>query len=167
VDDSHQYHHVVRTNSNPGRGWVVVRAPRLRVDDLLAALDAGDFYASSGVRLKDLKRSPTELSLEIDPEPGVTYTTQFIGTLRDFDPASQPGPRPSNSIYAVTRLYTGAIGAVLGETKDLRARYRLQGDELYVRAKVISSKSKPNAGTEGETEAAWVQPVVPLEAVKK
>jgi len=74
VDDSHHYHQVAWTNSNPGRGWIVVRAPRLHAADLIGALEARNFYASSGVRLKDLKRSPMELSLEIDPEPGVTYT---------------------------------------------------------------------------------------------
>jgi hypothetical protein len=165
VDDSHNYHNLARTNSNPGRGWVVVRAPRLRVADLVAALEAGDFYASTGVRLKDLRRTSTELSLEIDPEAGVTYTTQFIGTLRGFDPTSRRGPRPTNSIYAVTRLYTEEIGAVLGEVKGERASYRLQGDELYVRAKVISSKPKINAYAADETEAAWVQPVVPRKPV--
>jgi hypothetical protein len=162
VDDSHNYHHLARTNSNPGRGWVVVRAPRLRTADLVAAMEAGDFYASTGVRLKSLRRSPKELSLEIDCEAGISYTTQFIGTLRGFDPTSQPCPPPTNSLRAVTRLYSEEIGAVLGEMKGPSAGYRLQGDELYVRAKVISSKPKSNPYARDETEAAWVQPVVPF-----
>jgi hypothetical protein len=38
---------------------------------------------------------------------------------------------------------------------------RLTGKELYVRAKVISSRPHPNPYQKGDMEAAWVQPVVP------
>ena len=160
VDDSHHYHNWVRTNSNPGRGWVMVRAGQLRAAAIIAAMEAGDFYASTGVRLKDVRRGLRELSLEIEGEPGVTYKTEFIGTLEGFDPTSTPGPRPTNSIYAVTRRYSEQIGTVLAVAEGLRASYRLQGDELYVRAKVTSSKPKPNAFGTNETEVAWTQPLV-------
>jgi hypothetical protein len=161
VDDAHHYHQHQRTNSNSGRGWVMVRAPQLEAASLIAALEAGDFYASTGVRLKAMHRSATELSLEIEPEPGVTYSTHFIGTLRGFDPSSNPGPRPKDSLFPVTRDYEGEIGTTLAVSEGLRASYRPRGDELYVRAKVISSKAKLNAVREGETEAAWVQPIIP------
>ena len=161
VDDSHHYHHFSRSNSNPGRGWIVVRSPRLRADELIAAMETGDFYASSGVRLTDVRRTKDELAVEIDAEPGVTYKTEFIGTLEGFDPTSLPGPRPTNSIYAVTRLYSEQIGAVLAVAEGPRASYKLEGDELYVRAKVTSSKLKSNTSIRGEREAAWIQPLVP------
>lgn len=161
VDDSHRYHEWFHTNSNPGRGWVMVRAGQLRADAIIAAMEAGDFYASTGVRLKDVRRGPRELSLEVEAEPGVTYKTEFIGTLEGFDPTSTPGSRPTNSIYAVTRRYSEQIGTVLAVAEGLRASYQLQGDELYVRAKVTSSKPKPNAFGTNETEVAWTQPLVP------
>jgi hypothetical protein len=43
--------------------------------------------------------------------------------------------------------------------------YTFRGDELYVRAKVISSKPKDNPILEmgDERESAWVQPAVPGE----
>ena len=41
--------------SGPGRGWVMVRAPRLEANALLAALERGDFYASTGVVLEDVE----------------------------------------------------------------------------------------------------------------
>ncbi len=70
--------------SRPGRGWVMVRAPKLAVDDLIAALEAGDFYASSGVTLKDVRRSKDELSSKSKPNLA-TYTTEFIGIAgKDF-----------------------------------------------------------------------------------
>ena len=161
VDDSHHYHHFARTNSNPGRGWVMVRSSRLDAASLIAAMEAGDFYATSGVRLKDVRRTKRELAVEIEAEPGVSYKTEFIGTLKGFDPTSRPGPRPTNSIYAVTRLYTEQIGAVLAVAEGPRASYTLDGDELYVRAKVTSTKPKLNAFGTNETEVAWTQPVVP------
>ena len=70
-------------------------------------------------------------------------------------------PRATNSIYAVTRLYTEQIGAVLAVAEGPRASYTLAGDELYVRAKVTSTKPKSNAYATNETEVAWTQPVVP------
>ena len=160
VDDSHHYHHWARTNSNAGRGWVMVRSARLDAASLIAAMEAGDFYASSGVVLKDVKRTSRDLSIEIQAEPGVRYKTEFIGTLKGFDPTSRPGPRPTNSIYAVTRFYTEEIGTVLAVSEGNSARYQLSGDELYVRARVTSTKPKLNAFGTNETERAWTQPLV-------
>ncbi len=160
VDDSHHYHQFKRTNSNPGRGWVMVRARELSARAIVDAMESGDFYASTGVRLRNIRREARELSLDIDAEAGVTYKTEFIGTLEGFDPTSTPGPRPTNSIYAVTRRYTEQIGAVLAVAEGSQASYKLQGDEIYVRARVTSSKPKPNAFGTNETEMAWTQPLV-------
>jgi hypothetical protein len=159
VDDAHHYHGFARTNSNPGRGWIMVRARKLEPAQLLAAMEAGDFYASTGVRLRDVRRTETELAVEIEPEPGVSYRTQFIGTLRGFDPSSRPGPRAKDSIFPVTREYSSDIGALLGVVEGVRASYRLHGDEWYVRAKVISSKRKLNGFGVDEMEVAWTQPL--------
>ena len=50
---------------------------------------------------------------------------------------------------------------VLAEVKGPVAAYTLKGDEIYVRAKVISSKPHPNPSQRGDVESAWIQPVVP------
>jgi hypothetical protein len=160
VDDAHEYHVMASTNSNPGRGWVMVRAPELTADALLRAMETGEFYATSGVHLKDIRRSAQDLTIIIEGQPGLTYRTEFIGTRRDFDPASEPNPRPPGTLTAVTRKYSPEIGAVLKEVAGTRARYKFRGDELYVRARVISSRLKPNPYSPGELEMAWVQPVV-------
>jgi hypothetical protein len=165
VDDSHNYHQQSRSKSNPGRGWVMVRAPRLSAEAIVAAMEDGDFYASTGVTLKQIRRTDRALDIEIDAEPGVTYTTHFIGTLKGFDPSSRPGPRPTNSIFAVTRLYSEEIGTVLAVAAGSTVRYTAEGDELYVRAKIISSRAKANPYAEGEKESAWVQPIVPRRTV--
>jgi hypothetical protein len=160
VDDAHHYQRFGLTNANPGRGWVVVRASRLSATSIVEALEAGDFYASSGVRLKQVERTKNRLRIEIDPEPGVEYTTHFIGTLRGFDPSSRPAPQPTNSALPVTRIYSSEIGTSLGEVRGTQAEYTLHGDELYVRAKVVSTKLKANPYATNEVEAAWVQPLV-------
>lgn len=160
TDDSHNYHDDPKKTSRTGRGWVMVRAEKLTVENLIAALEAGDFYASSGVTLKDVRREKERLALEIEAEPGVTYTTEFIGTRKGFDQKSEPVTDAANVIQRVTRRYSKDVGAVLATVTGPSASYKLQGDEIYVRARVISSKLKANPYREGEFEQAWTQPLI-------
>ena len=70
VDDSHHFQEEFGPErSNPGRGWVQVRTDKLDVDGVLQALDAGDFYASTGVSLADLRSTSGEIVLEIESGP--------------------------------------------------------------------------------------------------
>ena len=160
TDDSHHYHTNAVGKSNSGRGWVMVRSARLTATDLVQAMEAGDFYASNGVRLKEVRRGPGALSLEIEPEADVTYTTQFIGTRKGYNAASEPVRAANGEALRVTHRYSADIGAVLAEVKGASASYTLKGDEIYVRAKVISSKLKASPSVKGEFEMAWTQPVV-------
>ncbi|WP_215225562.1 CehA/McbA family metallohydrolase domain-containing protein [Echinicola shivajiensis] len=139
VDDAHNYHVFNEKSSNPGRGWVVVRSSELKPTALIEAMEAGDFYASTGVSFKRLDFDGKTLSLEVDVEAGVHYTIQFFGTKK-----SSPEK----------------YGALLKEVKDASAEYTLQIDDMYVRAKVVSSKPKENPYKPGDTELAWTQPVV-------
>ncbi len=164
VDDSHSYHALGLGRSNAGRGWVMVRARHLTPASIVLAMEAGDFYASSGVYLNDVRRAPGELSVEIRAEAGVTYTVQFIGTRRGFDRGSELMPPPSNESTPRRTLphhrYSKEVGAVLAEVSGPKAIYRCKGDEIYVRAKIISTKPKQNGSVAGEFETAWTQPVV-------
>ncbi len=161
TDDGHNYHTNVVGKANPIRGWVWVRAAKLTPDSLIAALEAGDFYASSGVKLRDVRQDAKGIALDIEPEPGVTYTTQFIGTRRGYDPRNEPQRNTAGELVRVAHLYSKDIGAVLAEVKGTKAAYQLKGDEIYVRAKIISSKPHPNPSQKGDVETAWTQPVVP------
>lgn len=142
VDDAHAYHRWGTGRNNPGRGWVMVRAPELSAEALIAALRAGDFYASTGVDLVDFGHDDSELRVHVEAEPELTYTTQFVGTR-------------------LVEGRPGEVGELLLETRENPAVYRFQGDELYVRARVVSSRPHPNPYAEGDLETAWVQPVVP------
>lgn len=161
TDDAHNYHTNAVGHSNTGRGWVMVRTPKLKVEGLIQAMEAGDFYSSSGVVLKDVRREKDKLSLEIEPKKGVEYTVQFIGTRKGYDPKDEPVRTASGEMLRVTHRYSDDIGKVLAEVKGTSASYQLKGDEIYVRAKVISTKIKANPYVTGEYECAWTQPLVP------
>ncbi len=118
-------------------GWVVVRAVRLSPDSIVAAMLAGDFYASTGVQLKDIRYDGRRITIEVQAEDGAVYSTQFIGTRRG---------RP--------------VAEVLSEVTGASPSYSMVGNEMYVRAKVISSRKK-ESHARGQTMAAYTQPFVP------
>ena len=111
TDDSHNYSDFSPAMSNPGRGWVVVRAAELSSEAIVEALASGDFYASTGVTLTELEVSGESIRLEIEQERDFVYATRF----------------------------TGRDGAPLAESAGLKATYHMRGDEGYVRATVASS----------------------------
>lgn len=68
-----------RDLSNPGKGWVMVKADALEAAKIADALKSGDFYASTGVTLENVEHSATGLTLSIAPAGDHKYTTYFIG----------------------------------------------------------------------------------------
>ena len=114
VDDAHAFKTFSPDLSTPGRGWIQVRARELSEQALLAAIDAGDFYSSTGVELVSLERGAGRLALEIKERPTEKYTVRFIG----------PG------------------GKILAEAYDNPAEYRLKPGEAYVRAQVLDSNGR-------------------------
>lgn len=116
-DDSHSYKPQDAENpdmARPGRGWIWVRADTLSADAIMRALHRGDFYASTGVRLRDLRVSATEYRLEIAPAGDRRYLTEFIGKG----------------------------GRVLARNTTLRPSYAITGNEGYVRARVSDSSGR-------------------------
>ncbi|MCW9708172.1 hypothetical protein [Fodinibius salsisoli] len=140
VDDSHHYHEFDSAQSNPGRGWIMVRADSLTPAAIISALENGSFYSSTGVEFSKISDTADELMVEVKSEEGVSYEIQFWGTLT-FNPDS--------------------TGILLEKATGTQARYTFTGDELYVRAKVVSDKPKKNPYKAGEVEVAWAQPVTP------
>jgi hypothetical protein len=161
TDDAHGYHVFGVGKVNPGRGWIMVRAAHLSAESIVRAMEGGDFYASTGVVLNDVQCEGKTLRLSIRTEPGVTYKTQFIATLKDARLDSDPRYGPDGSELKVTRLYSDEIGKIVAEIEGMEPKYVLTGKELYVRAKVISSKPHPNPYAKGDVESAWTQPVTP------
>jgi hypothetical protein len=167
TDDSHNYHKP--EGSRPGRGWIMVRATHLSPESLIRAIRAGDCYASSGVALHTVDYDPATrtLALEIAPAPEATYTTRFIGTLRDHDASSKPtldkeGQPPGDKAgpsLRLSRTYSEDVGKVLATVDGLRPHYCLTGEELYVRAVVTASIPPRDPAFQGQKAQAWTQPV--------
>ena len=168
TDDSHHYHGRP-DGSRPGRGWTMVRATHLTPEYILKAIKAGDCYASSGVKLADVRydKASRTLSLKIEPSGDATYVTQFIGTLRSADTTSQPtldaqGQPPTDKkgkALRVSRKYSAEVGQVLAEVSGTLPSYRLTGKELYVRAIVTSSAPAADPSFANQKQQAWTQPV--------
>ncbi len=161
TDDTHAYFEQRIGLANAGRGWTMVLAEALDADSIVRAMQQGHFYASSGVSLKAIHADKNEYRVEIDGEPGVTYTTQFIGTMKGFDDSSEPIlDADGKPIARASHRYSDDIGQVLHETTDDPAMYKLTGNELYVRAKIVSSKEQENPFAKGDFESAWAPPFV-------
>ncbi|MFN0109917.1 MAG: CehA/McbA family metallohydrolase [Blastocatellia bacterium] len=116
VDDAHNFKTPEdRTKSRPGFGWVVVRAEKLGATEILQAMERGDFYASTGVTLRDYQADKKQITITVAELPATSkYVVQFIGQW----------------------------GKVLKEVTTNPATYTFRGDEAYVRARVIESNGK-------------------------
>lgn len=160
TDDGHNYHKIPSRGSEPGRGWVMVLADELSPAALIAALEQGRFYASSGVALKRVQSTTAGLDIEVDPQGDATCEIEFIGTLKGYDPKGVPVTDKDGKPVVTTQRYSADIGQVLKKVAGPTARYDFRGDELYVRARVTSSKPHPNPSRVGEPQRAWVQPAI-------
>lgn len=139
TDDAHDYIDYKIGHSNPGRGWIMVKAPELTAAALIESMERGDFYATTGVELRDVIFKYQTLEIQIKPTVGVNYTIQFWGAIKNAD------------------LEKG--GMLLAEVKGIKGKYKLGKKDLFVRAKIISSKLKENPYRKGDLETAWTQPV--------
>lgn len=149
TDDAHHYHVPGMQRSTAGRGWIMLRAKELTPDAIVAGLKSGDFYASSGVTLRDVKFDPASktLSIEIEPDGDAAFKTQFIGTPKNFSDAGK------------TPLDSDQVGTVFATVEGTKASYTLKGDELYIRATITCSKEPVNPSFENQKQQAWTQPV--------
>jgi hypothetical protein len=141
TDDAHNHLEMKTGLSNPGRGWIMVKAPALTAAALIEAMEKGDFYSTTGVELQDITYKNGTLAVAVKPAARINYTIQFWGAERSADGLKQGGK-------------------LLKEVKGTKATYKLRDQDLFVRAKVISSKLQENPFQEGDRETAWTQPVV-------
>ncbi len=157
-DDSHHYH---GGSSTPGRGWVMVRAEKLEPDAIIRAMQAGDFYASSGVTLDEVTfdKAKGELHIKVASRDGVKHVVEFHGTRKDYDHAVVRMPAPAGDGPKERLAYSPSVGAVLARVEGDEAVYKLKGDELFVRATITSDAAATNPSYEGEKQMAWTQPV--------
>ena len=111
VDDAHEFKQFGPGRSNPGGGWVEVRATELSEQAILSAVGRGEFYASTGVKLEGLDRGAGQLRLKVSQEGDRQYRTVFVGKG----------------------------GRVLAKESGVEASYQLQPGDGYVRATITDS----------------------------
>jgi hypothetical protein len=112
ADDAHHLHRAPWDDgSPPGRAWVMVRAESRTGPAILAAMERGDFYATTEVTIDRIDIDGGAVALTIAADRDYRYSTHFIGA----------GGRMLASVWGPTPAY------------------RPHGDEGYVRAKVVSS----------------------------
>lgn len=163
-DDVHHYQVFKPENANPGRGWVMVRAQELSTAAILAAMNRGEFYATTGVTLRELTYDAQKgtLQVEVQGEPGVHYTIEFIGTPTDYDRQGKlvSLPDKKGKPQRPVQKYSADVGKVLAKVEGTTATYQLTGKELYVRAVIRSDKPIANPPkNEVQNEEAWCPPV--------
>ncbi len=138
TDDSHHYHRQGAEWANAGRGWIMVLADTLSPEALIEAMEAGRFYASTGVTLDQVTFSNDRLSVKVKEEEGVFYSISFAGCRK-----GETVPEVFETVSAT------------------EAEFSLTPDILFVRAKVTSSQLHPNPIEELVYEMAWTQPLIP------
>ena len=136
TDDTHNYHQFGSQYSNAGRGWVMVRSDSLTPSSLIAAMERGDFYATTGVILDDISVRENVIHVDVKAEEGVNYEIQFIGATGQDQQTK-----------------------ILEKVEGTEATFELRDSYIFVRAKIISDKPKVNPFQEGDVEVAWTQPV--------
>ena len=136
TDDSHQYLKYDKEHSNPGRGWVMVNTDTLHATNLIDAMEKGNFYASTGVVLKEITFQHNLLKIEVTQEQETTYEIQFIGVDAESRQAK-----------------------ILKRVNGNKAEFKLTDTLLFVRANIISNRTNKNFFDETEFQKAWTQPV--------
>jgi len=175
-DDAHWYPgnghaRKVRTSGTPGDAWVMVRADALTPDALFAAMDRGDFYASCGVELDDVRFDGRRLRVRVPAKRGVTHKVRFIVSKKSFSEKpvrtvelsfpNGKNPKGRRRTLAVSGPGVGQTASCVegreGEAVD--ASYALGPDDLYVRARIESDEpAAVTASLHPKVRCAWTQP---------
>jgi len=163
-DDAHFYD-AQRINgcSGVGDAWIMVRAAALTPENLIAAMQRGDFYASCGVLLEEAAFTPADntLRIKVQAEQGVNYRIHFITTKQGFDRTATAvlSPAEKGRPARTIPVYSDSIGRIAKTVEGTEAAYRLAADDLYVRARVESdSPSKTAPHFHPKVKMAWTQP---------
>ena len=103
ADDNHY------KQANVGKGWIMVKSPALTKEDIEENIRKGNFYASTGVILKDIRI--TEKSIKIVSEEGSTFIfTGRHGMLLNTVKGSQASYRFKGNELFVRAKVTNETG---------------------------------------------------------
>ena len=160
-DDMHNLESWGPEVSNPGRGWVMVRADELSPDAITDAMTRGDFYASSGVIL-------SEVSVTAEADGAKTYRVAVDedATRRELESDLLVG-RQLEAAEAEPGFrieWIGQGGEVLASHRATSSSHRLEPGMPYLRCRVTcvveggSDGEGPGSASEHYAYFAWTQP---------
>lgn len=145
-DDAHDFKKLAPDESNPGRGWVMVRSDSLSPDAIAHAMYHGDFYATSGVMLSALESGRKSISLTVD-EAATALELESTFLMGHKVESGTPG-------YKIEFIADG--GKVLNEVNGTTASLDVSDNVSYMRAKVTYARKSENGF---ENFYCWTQPV--------
>ena len=148
-DDAHQFKRFNLKDSNPGRGWVMVRSASLNANAITAAMWNGDFYTSTGVYLQKYKVTDDEIFVKVD----VKSTLKNIETkIRN-----RKTNKVINEALGFKIELIGEKGKILQTIRGLEGKFKITKKQSYYRVKISYVQKHPARGLEGYY--AWCQPV--------
>jgi hypothetical protein len=171
-DDQHNY-----ASQYAGKlqrpGYVRVAAKTLTAESIVTAMHKGNFYATSGLELSQVRFDPDSntLKVSVKSEPGRRYRIMFIGSKRGAELNERGRVRwrvsatpahlrcrfnPERSVP----YYSPAIGVTLKTCDSASASYTMRDDDLYVRAKIITDLGVLPENQTQMNPVAWTQPVL-------
>lgn len=136
TDDSHSYHTFGPVYANVGRAWVIVEAEELSPENIIKNLEAGNFYATTGVQLDYFGFDGSTYKVKVKAEENVNYEIQLLACTED------------NEEMKVLRSISGT-----------ELNHAISDNYLFIRAKITSDKPKTNPYKRGDVEVAWTQPI--------
>lgn len=145
-DDAHNFLKLGPEISNPGRGWVMVRADALTPDAIAEAMYHGDFYATSGVMLSQLDSGQGGISVTVDEE----------ATNRELESTFVSGHKVDEGEAGYVIEFIGDGGEVLKEVKGVTASTEVSSASSYTRAKITFTRKSADGF---ENFYCWTQPV--------
>lgn len=145
-DDAHNFKKLAPDESNPGRGWVMVRADKLSPDAITEAMYHGDFYATNGVMLSVVDSTRQTIDIEVDES----------ATAKELQSTFVIGQSMEQGELGYRIQFIGEGGKVLKDVNGTQASFPVTDASGYVRAKVTYTRKLENGF---EKFYAWTQPV--------
>jgi len=146
-DDAHQFQVYDSTQSNPGRGWVMVESEELVPNAISEAMFSGNFYASSGVFLSEYSISDETISISIDRKK----------TISEVSKNNVRGKLVDKSDDGFTIHLIGNGGKILKEVISTSVKFPINSTQKYYRAKITYRRINELRGM--EEFYAWTQPI--------
>jgi len=114
TDDAHWHFSDHRPNDACG-AWIMVKAPKLSLEDILGAVREGLFYASNGPEIRDLRIQGSEIHVDTSPVRAINF---------------------------IANLDLGERFTALKSDTLTNAAFKVRGKEKYVRIECVDAEGK-------------------------